>query len=381
MKRRLGFGVLCLAIAGIAPLFARASAPNDWVLATFVTDPATAMNVGSGSGGGSFGLGPGFGPGASLDVLVRAHGTGTGPVLLGFGASFGPFGFVDVFERNTGGIHLRTTQELGAVDVQVQPGDDPGAFKFGAGIGTSSGGGRRLAILLFATNAVIDSYSIDSSGGSTPQVHAGSGSRAIEIAGPEASGVAVDASVAAAGTSTVGSDPHAGLVGGVLWGCTRCTVSWTTPDHHDGSFTQTNPPSIPVPLPLPPVPLPPIPFPPGLIAGDTTFAGPAGSWTWSWTGANLRADYPGPTMMGAYAPVGDLYSLFRESGPGQPLGGGKPPASGGAKTKVKAEKKTRTLANTGVGRSTAAPALLGSAVLLAGWLSLSGRRKRVGAPR
>jgi hypothetical protein len=41
-------------------------------------------------------------------------------------------------------------------------------------------------------------------------------------------------------------------------------------------------------------------------------SGPAGSWTWSWTGAEVRLD-PSTAAAAAYAPIGHSWPLFRSS--------------------------------------------------------------------
>jgi hypothetical protein len=378
MKRKIGLGVLCLMVAAVAPLFARASAPNDWVLATMtVTGAAPKLNEGSGSSGGSFGIGTDSGSMARLQLSGRGHQTGSGPTLLGFGDAFGSSHFVLVFDAANGGVRLQSSKDLGSVDIEITPADG-GTFGFSISTGALSTKTMPLSVLFFATNAVIDSYSMSSSNGSDAHVTAGAGSRVIQVADPDASGVAVDTGIVAAGASTVERTLQKGIVGGLSWGCTHCDVSWTTSDQRDGSFTMTSVPfpSVPVPVPIPI----PFPIPTGIAQGDSTFVGPAGTWSWSWTGANVRADSPSPTAIGAYAPVGDFYSLFGEAKPLDNVIVAPPHGDVGPKPKVKAEKQTRTLANTGLERSGGGPVLIVAAGVLAGWLGWTRRRSARRAP-
>ena len=358
--RALVLAASLLAAVGVSPLTVRA-APIDWVLATMtVTQPAAQQSGGSFSiGEGSGELAPGEAPAPRqrpphLDIAISGRDTGDHSTVLGSAAAFDGRGFSDVFDSDNGGFHVQTTKDLGSVDLQLTNKRTSG-FVFITGA-SAFGSVHTLTMLAFIANGTIDSFHVDASGG-TPQVFTGSGSRAIGAADPESSGVAVDASVAAAGASTLDVTSPLGLVGGPdLFECTHCSVSWKTPTGATGQVDQQTMPFIflPVPIPVPPLPLPSL----DSISGDDGFFGPAGAWSWSWTGVNVRPEMS-QTIAAAYAPVGDLWKLFV---PSAAIVAKPEPAPQPSKhqTKVLAEKKTRkTLAATGV------------SAMPAGWLFLA----------
>jgi hypothetical protein len=357
-------GALMAAI-GLAPMHTSAAEPIDWILASMrVAAPApfTPGPTGPGGppeGGGSFG---GGGEATSLIVSGEGHGTGTGPVLIG--AGFGGMGpaFVPVTDFGNGGIRLRTTGDLGEADIEITPiGEDAFAFSIGSfSIGGSPGGSQ--AVLVFAANAVIDSYDVKGTGGvGAPTLKTGSGSTAIYVAGPGTTGVAVDAAAASAGASSFATTTTSGIVGGaVLDGCMRCTIEWTTPEGEQGSMELAN--LLPHGL-RPPVPVP-IPIPVGSGSGDFSFAGPAGKWSWSWTGAGARVD-PSTAVVGAFAPIGADWALFRGLAP-VPI---PTPPPKPAPTVLGGKRSGGSLAGTGV-----EPVWWGS--VLIGLASLSFRRLR-----
>jgi len=294
--------VTAIVVLATVPSTGAAASPIDWLFASMTVSKG-APSSGS-TGGGSFSIGGGSigggsGGGGSLTITVSGHSTGTGPVLIGSGTgSGGGSPVLSVHDVANGGVRLRTTTDLGGLDVEITPAAD-GSFGFGSGV---FGPGPSFSELFFVTNAVIDRYSVRGSGG-TPVVSVGSGSRAIQMAGPEASGIAVDTSAAAIGAATFNAVTSKGIAGGlVLGGCIRCTVDWSGPAGRSGSVTQTSPPSVPLPVPDP-VPAR------EAIEGDTSFVGPAGVWSWSWTGLSVRPQ-PSPTLVGAYAPIGDLWRIF-----------------------------------------------------------------------
>jgi len=340
-RRLASFAIAAGSIAAAAgvPGIGRASAPVDWVFSSMSVSGGAAAKQASSGGSVSIG-GPGGGSAASLVVSGRGHGTGAGPILLGFAGGFGDGGYrVDVFDLADGGIRLRTTIDLGGLDIEITPVGKDG-FAIASGVG---GLGAYMSSAVFVANAVLDEYSVQGEGG-TPVVHAGAGTQAISAAGPAASGVAVDASLAAAGASSFAAAIPAGIIGGVVdLGCTRCTVTWATPNGKSGSVTQTSLPFVPVPVPVP------VPIPVGSIDGETSFAGPAGAWSWTWTGVNVSTNRS-PTMVGAYAPIGDLWQDLAgvHLPPPTTIVAGKPP-SPKPSPRVLGSKQTKgTLASTGV---------------------------------
>jgi hypothetical protein len=295
--------VAAIVVSTCVPAVGGASAPVDWIFASMTVSGVAPAKTSPGRSSFSIG-GPG-GDSASISVDISGHATGAGPVLVGAGAGFGDGpSFLSVDDFANGGERLRSTSDLGGLDVEITPSSD-GSFRISSSVGGSA---SSFVDLLFVTNAIIDSYTVKGSHG-TPIFETGAGSRVIEMAGPEASGFAVDAGVAALGASTFEATTSKGIVGGVVFGgCVRCTVTWTDPNGRSGSGTQTSTPFVPLPLPVP-VPAG------GTFDGDSDFAGPAGAWSWSWTGANVRTE-PSPTVVGAYAPVGDLWKVFAGHGAG-----------------------------------------------------------------
>ena len=299
-----------------------------------------------------------FPSGGQAAVEGTAVANGAGPVVIGLGSAFGGGGFVDVFNVGNGGISFKTTDTLGSVAIQVTP-PTGGTFHVGIGVGLFSKSPADIDLLVFVANASFTTVSTHASGG-TVQPTSGSGTQAIYVAGPGTSGIAADASAAAAGTSTTARQVPAGLVGAATHECFACTIGWTSPDGTSGSTTEANVP-FPVLPPTPPLPVPvPVPLflPGGVAMGDPAFAGPAGSWQWTWTGATVKVN-PTTAVGGAYAPIGDAWHDFRggttggSAGGGASFGGSGGSVGGGSgsshpSTHVAGKQVSRTLANTGV---------------------------------
>ncbi len=359
--RLLLLAATVLAGAGLGTQAVHA-APIDWVVATMnVTQTTTPQSIGG--SGGSFEVGPGgSSKGPHLEVEAQGHSTKDHTTVLGSGVAFDGHGGTDVFDTADGGFHVQSTQTLGGLDLQVTKRGDVG-FDMSSGAGAFATV-HTISMVVFIANGVIDSFHVNATGGDT-QVFTGSGSRAIGAADTAASGVAVDASVVAAGTSTVDVMSPLGLIGGpAIFECTHCSQSWTTSTGKTGSFDQTILPFFFIPLPVP-LPLPPIPI--GSISGDDGFVGPAGHWSWSWTGVNVRPEMSETIALG-YAPIGDLWKLFVPSAPPIRVIAGPAPSSHHT-TKVLAEKRTRKkLAATGVAASPLGWLFLASALGVAATL-------------
>jgi len=340
MKARVLILLASLSVAaGLSPQAGHA-APIDWVVATMaVTQTVSAQPVGG--QGGSFEIGVG-GPskGPSLDLDVQGHSIGDHSTVIGSGVSFDGHGDAEVFDTTDGGFHVRTTKDLGGIDLAVT---NKGNHRFGMSSGAAVFGTiRRLSMVVFVPNGVIDSFHVSGTGG-TPEVFTGSGSRAIGAADADSSGVAVDASIAAAGTSTLDLTSPLGLIGGpAVFECTHCSESWATPTGEQGTYDETMLPFVPVPIPFP--------IPVGFISGDEGFVGPAGHWSWNWTGVNVRPEMS-ETIAAGYAPIGDLWKFFTPSaGPVIVTPRPAPSPAPAHQPKVLGEKQTRkSLAATGVG--------------------------------
>lgn len=352
-------GLVAAVVAAVAavPTLSRA-APIDWVLAAG-TFRAQAQPQ-TGSGGGSFNIG-GDG-GSSVEIRGVARSNGAGPLLFGSGFIAGPAPLVDVFDLGNGGLHFRTTDDAGAIDIEITPAaDDTLGFSVSGGI-IGAPPGSRFALIVFVANGVIDRYEVK--GGDSPDVSTGAGTSAIYAAAPGMSGVAVDASVASAGTSSLQRSVAGGLVGGVVFDqCVRCTIEWASPDGRHGSGELNN-------YSLHGAPGLPVPIPTNFGSGDLSFVGPAGAWSWSWTGVGARLD-PSTAVVGAYAPVGDRWTLFAPSAPRAPTTKAEPKRSAPSPQVKRAKQTRRSLAATGLGTPTAAWLLVALAVACFGRLRAS----------
>jgi len=377
--RRLITG-LAVAVCAAVPVASKAAPATDWVVATMPvqlgagshhTDPTEAREFAVGPVGHS---GPPPGPSLQISGIARV----TGPSVMGAVFSVDGESFALVFDDQDGGTRIRTTDDFGGLDVEVGPAGH-GTIFFSMGIHASEKA-KRLSLLAFVPRAQIDRVAADDSDGPIPTMTSGSGSRAIYAAGPDTSGVAVDASYAAAGMSTDSIDESKGIVGGAVYGCTRCTLNWKSPDGRSGSVTQTNPPPVFLPLPFPPPPLPLSPLYRLFGEGDPTFVGPPGQWSLSWTGVNaplgfaflppgliVPAPQPSPTIAAAYAPVGEAWKYFTRAPTviPAPTGPGAKGATHRSRPRVLGTKTTR-LANTGVSSMPIGWILLTLAVAAAG---------------
>jgi hypothetical protein len=148
--------------------------------------------------------------------------------------------------------------------------------------------GQTYALLLFWANGVFDGVSINVrtlSGKTQVVARTGSGATAMLVADPGSDGYAAGAEALAAGMRTVRANVGRGLVGAIDDDCRACAGSWSGPGR-SGEFKMID----------------------GLILGRYNFAGPAGAWSWEWTGA--LGWEAGQKIIGAWAPVGDGWRLF-----------------------------------------------------------------------
>jgi hypothetical protein len=224
-------------------------------------------------------------------ALLHEKVSGHGPWLLGMGGA--DFGGVAVFtELNTRApVELTTSSRAGGVHFEA-PNPSPSlpyTSSFAGGV-PSLGPGQAYYLLLFETNVSMHLDRVAHSRGLRVTATMGSGARAIEFAAPDDGGIA-----AAAGPAGIAVNAShrvrtgAGIVGGLasapflvdqppLW------VSWHGPGGARGSdFCD--------------------------LGCDGKFAGPAGRWTWQWTG--LDEDDTQPPAIAAYAPIGPAWKAFR----------------------------------------------------------------------
>ncbi|MBI4728241.1 MAG: hypothetical protein HY775_01875 [Acidobacteria bacterium] len=280
---RFRFSLIALLATALAALASPArAASTDWVLVKITAGPQ----------------------GAKLAV-VALSGTGTGsgaagPVAFGNGFAGAGFSFVDVGNVGGDGLSLTTTQGAGSQSIRVTP-PDGGSIRFRwILIGQDLAPGESYSLLNFLGNATLD-FSVDyaASGGSIEVVtSSGQGTTVMKIADPANGGVGVGAGTAAAGTVAVSHTTGQGLVGAVdLWSCRACAWTWNSPDGRSGTALGAAADALV--------------YGAAFGYGDAQFAGPAGQWSWGFTGAALQnALANGSPIIGAWAPIGDDWTLF-----------------------------------------------------------------------
>lgn len=146
---------------------------------------------------------------------------------------------------------------------------------------------QQASLLAFTAGGSFSSYGsfvTVVSGSATWTQTQGGGSRLILAGSPDDEGTGAVVASAGAGSTWKTVDATAGLAGAMnLAACAACTGQWSAGDDVAASFTVS----------------------PAGTDGAPTFAGPAGPWSWDWSGVSTAA------IVGAYAPVGDVWHLFR----------------------------------------------------------------------
>lgn len=174
---------------------------------------------------------------------------------------------------------------------------------------------QTVAALIYGPGLVISDFASrlyhPESGGMTTEVTHGAGSALLLAASPEDGGIAVDVLGTSGGMSAHNASLPSGIAGTALWDhdfCGICLGTWQRPGDNSvhewrtigtgGFFINLE------------------------VSGEPTFAGPASEWSWTFTGTGGtlgdNAGYLNPVpIYGAYAPVGDDWTLF-EPHPDQP---------------------------------------------------------------
>lgn len=283
-------------IAGLAaltlslgPIVSPAAEGTDWVLVRIVAGSAGASGIETG---------------------IAATGTADGreAALVGIGFADRWATAVDVIPVGAGPVRLTTTAAAGGVDVVVHEGSGPRAVSISAGLAYDDHlePSASLALLVFTPGMTLEDIRIDAPAASSGSVSAsllqGTGSRAIAAADPADEGLGAGAGPGAAAFGEIHEETtSAGVVGGFvsLGFCVVCSATWAGPDGDQGSYLLVD----------------------GVAAasseGGSTFAGPAGSWRFTWSGiaVNRAVAHTGRfPAYAAYAPVGDAWTLFRGLG-------------------------------------------------------------------
>lgn len=251
----------------------------------------------------------------SSPFSVRGHKTGRGPLVLGVGISSqgGPQPFSWVFVERMSGGTPRATVVAGPLGRQLRfdvKFDENGGFH-AEPVHLGRIQASTVAVLLFAVNGVIDDVTWDPRApvrDLRSTVRTGSGARALMVDRPS-DGAAVTAGSVGGGQVAYRRQVRTGIVGAVEWlSCEACVGTWTPPAgptrswahvrHHAWAACWCG----------------------SGVGMGTVFAGPAGRWSWTWSGVSA----PEPTgatsdgvgyylsrpVAAAYAPIGADWSLF-----------------------------------------------------------------------
>ena len=255
---------------------------------------------------------------------VRGHWTGPGPLVMGLGlaARGGPYEFSWVDVQRVGGG--RTTVSLAAgtihrrIDFSVNYHGTVEAEPLNIDFTAST-----IAVVFFLVNGAIDDvlWEPESVGFAAPDVSSsvriGRGAQALMVGSPTGGGATVAAAGLGTGLANYRDTTPTGLVGAMEWAsCQACAGTWASPGgaRHRWAVAQT---SVPC-------------WCGGDVEVDTSFAGPAGVWQWSWSGVSAPSlefaalDLAGGGASGfgdpgyllaepvaaAWAPIGSDWTLF-----------------------------------------------------------------------
>lgn len=287
--RRWGIGVLLAALVG--PLVAAATAApvlDDWVIAELVVQPTRADGLVE------------FGWEVEVDWVGEADGD---PRFEGAGISMADeFNFFAAYPRLGGETHATTLTPVGGQQVDLTSAAEQGGTT-AHGFGVSAIGGGRWFFVVMGSGMMLNDvrhgrpHVID---GELLhfEVHRGHGTRAVRSLDPEGVGVGVGSGPQATGTAVHTRELDHGVYGALLAGeCGTCVATWRSPDGRGGELTSLE----------------------GPVGGTSQgtvfeFAGPPGTWQWSWTGHRapgpLDALAPNDATFVLYAPIGDLHPAF-----------------------------------------------------------------------
>ncbi|MGN6475089.1 MAG: hypothetical protein ACTHK4_15760, partial [Mycobacteriales bacterium] len=174
-----------------------------------------------------------------------------------------------------------------------------GAVSFGSSgqFGNFAPGETLAELFLFAGGSLTRTHldAVASSGSLTVNRVYGTGATALYVADDQDAGLALDADVASAGSSSHGLTTTTGLAGSLIdfddsQAAAVDTASWTAPDRSSGSIDNLMTPTS------------------GCGIGEPAFAGGPGHWTWSWKGASQQL---GELGVAAWAPIGSYWHRFR----------------------------------------------------------------------
>jgi hypothetical protein len=235
-------------------------------------------------------------------LRVELSGLGTvrhGEVLgIGFGASLNGHSSLSVTSEDLGARGLVVTLPFGQVAFTVTPRD---ATRFAwtvAGPLRMVAGDSASVIVFFsgATSTAKEATAADA--GIRVQMRAGSGTSPLQ---PHTGDVMVSGPATYVGSESIKQREKVGLAGAFDWRCSVCVGDYRAPDGRAGSFFGFGIPQT---------------IHEERSSEPPMFAGPPGDWQWAWAGAKV-AEEPivsgAMPVLGAFAPIGDDWVLYRSS--------------------------------------------------------------------
>lgn len=271
--RRIVAIIVSAALALVfAPSVRASSATTDWAVVTVTAGPEGATNA---------------------FILVRGSAASDGsstPSVYGSGFAIDGWNYVSLWELNSP-MEATVATPAGQLHETLAP---QGSTRLGF---SSSFSGdlapfEMVKILKFTPGMTLDvgaPIALADAGTLTVSAAAGSGSKVVPIAGDGDQATALVAPWHAAGTTAHSATPQDAIVGAVA---THSVAygTWQAPGGPVTAWADT----------------------PAIGLASHTFAGPAGEWKWTWTGATTSdPTFDGPTrVVGAYAPIGIDWTAF-----------------------------------------------------------------------
>lgn len=280
--RRIATGVGVIALS--LPLFtvpstAGATTGTNWVVARIVVAEATNGLSGRITFDGTY---------DASEPVVAGFATRLDTAQWDYTSSY-------AVDSRTGPVDITTTEDLGSQSVRISPGRG-GSFTDGYFSVTFRGfdfaPGDEVDLLFYLTGTSLSGIEASAEGdaGAVPiSITTGAGAANVALASTTTGGAGASAGSVAAGTTSNTVTTDEGIAGTRVARCAAgaCTYGVTGP----AGSTQAIEASTAV---------------ASYTSGRPSFAGPAGDWTFRWTGVGNSS------VMVAYAPIGDLWPIFAE---------------------------------------------------------------------
>lgn len=253
--------------------------PFDWQVVVLTAGPAGAHNVN---------VIQGFVGSSTDNDQVDVLG-------VGIPGDHESYGFSDDFPWDPQTPAVRTTHDLGGVEVTLVQQSGPHWVSTGVGsLVPDMHPHETMAFLFAAAHAQLKPFQLDirAAGGSVGRVriHRGTGTDYLRLADAQTTGAGAAVGPAAVGIMTRTMTARSAIVGSTTYGDQGyADGSWQAPSGPAHPFVQY--------------------FLPVAACADrgNWFSGPAGTWTWT---VRSAMTYPGTPVLAAYAPVGSLAKLF-----------------------------------------------------------------------